>query len=319
MAGDGGDGGIEDDGHQTAGEAVVIQVHSRHRRTGGQHHRGVEKAGQHAVGPAEIARDGGQGGAEQAGQLDGGVAEGPVHHETAQKDPGHHRDDVARVLAEGGKAHDGQDPAGGGAVEVAAAQQDEGHADQPVDPGVDKDRGGAQHTQIVGGGPAAGLEQTAVARPDRPDGLAAQEQAGQDAGQAEQKEQQSHGQITVGGPAVMDGGVRPHGGHQGDADHGRQPAGEAHVVEVHAVLHLIGVGGQGGHQKTDGGAGEDTGHGGVQAALQRDVADQGGEGGGHQPDGGVFSKGLPPAFGVQPGAQQDGADVGGVFPKEGEA
>ena len=44
-----------------------------------------EKPGQHAEGPAEIAGDRGQSGAEQAGKLDRGVAEGPVHHQSAQK------------------------------------------------------------------------------------------------------------------------------------------------------------------------------------------------------------------------------------------
>ena len=57
----GNDHRIEHRSHQTAGKTVVIQVHPRHRAAGIQHHGGVDKASQNAVGPAEVARDGGPG------------------------------------------------------------------------------------------------------------------------------------------------------------------------------------------------------------------------------------------------------------------
>ena len=70
-AGDGGNGGIEHDGHQAAGKAVVVEVHPHVDHTGLEHHGGVEEPGQHAVGPAKDPGDGGQGGAEEAGELKG--------------------------------------------------------------------------------------------------------------------------------------------------------------------------------------------------------------------------------------------------------
>ena len=104
VADNGDDDGVEDDGHQTAGEAVVVQIHTGHRGAGVQYHRGVKKSGQNAEGPAEIAGDRGQSGAEQAGQLDGGIAERPVHHQPAQEHAGHDWNDVEGVLAKGREA-----------------------------------------------------------------------------------------------------------------------------------------------------------------------------------------------------------------------
>ena len=68
------------------------------------------------------------------------------------------------MLAKGGKAHDGQNSAYGGAVQGASGEKQEGRAQQSVAPRVDEDGGGAEHTQIIAGGPATGLEQPPVAR-----------------------------------------------------------------------------------------------------------------------------------------------------------
>ena len=65
------DDGIENDGQQAAGEAVVIQVNALHRGSGVEHHGGVEEPRHDAEGPAEIARDRGQSGSEQEGELHG--------------------------------------------------------------------------------------------------------------------------------------------------------------------------------------------------------------------------------------------------------
>lgn len=76
VAGDGHDGGIQDDGQQAAGKAVVIEGSARPPQcprtvlppSGGT-------PAQHAVGPAEVARDGSQGSPEQMGQLDGAAGD----------------------------------------------------------------------------------------------------------------------------------------------------------------------------------------------------------------------------------------------------
>ena len=75
VTGQGQNDGVEHGGHQTAGEAVVVQVHAGNRVSGIEHHRGVEEAGNNTVGPAEIAGHGSEGSAEQTGQLHGRVAE----------------------------------------------------------------------------------------------------------------------------------------------------------------------------------------------------------------------------------------------------
>ena len=52
--------------------------------------------------------------------------------------------------------------------EIAAAQQDKGHTDQTVDSGVDQYGSGAEHTEIIAGGAAAGMQQHAIAGPGGP-------------------------------------------------------------------------------------------------------------------------------------------------------
>ena len=156
VPGDGGDGGIEDDGDEAAGEAVVVEVQPRHRAAGLEDQGGVDEARQNAVGPAKVARDGGQGGAEQPCQLEGGIVGRVVHPVSAQGDAHHHRQDVERVLAESGEAHDGKNSAQSGAVQVAAHGEDVQHPNQAVDTHIDEYRPRAEHTQVVAGSPAGG-------------------------------------------------------------------------------------------------------------------------------------------------------------------
>ena len=135
------DDGIENDGQQAAGEAVVIQVNALHRGSGVEHHGGVEEPRHDTEGPAEIARDRGQSGSEQEGELHGALVDIEVHKNAADDHAQHDGGDVAGVLTEGGEAHDGENAAQGWAVEIAAGGEDEGHADEPVDPHVDEHRG----------------------------------------------------------------------------------------------------------------------------------------------------------------------------------
>lgn len=102
------DDGIENDGQQAAGEAVVIQVNALHRGSGVEHHGGVEEPRHDAEGPAEIARDRGQSGSEQEGELHGALVDIEVHKNAADDHAQHDGGDVAGVLTEGGEAHDGE-------------------------------------------------------------------------------------------------------------------------------------------------------------------------------------------------------------------
>ena len=54
-------------------------------------------------------------------------------------------------------------------------------------------------------------------------------------------------------------------------------------------------------------------------AAQSHVADEGRQGGGHKGHIDVLTKGLPPAPGIGPGAQDDGPDVDNVLAEEGKA
>ncbi|MPN36513.1 hypothetical protein SDC9_184022 [bioreactor metagenome] len=64
MLTNGGNEGIEHHGHQSTRKTVVVEIHARQGAARGQHHRGVEEAGQDTIEPAKKAGDGGQGGAE---------------------------------------------------------------------------------------------------------------------------------------------------------------------------------------------------------------------------------------------------------------
>ena len=120
VPGNGGDGRIENNGDESAGKTVVVEVQSCHRAAGLQHQSGVDKPCQDAVGPAEVPRDGGQRGAEQPRQLEGGIVRRVVHPVSPQSHADHHGQDVERVLAEGGKTDDGKNTAQSGAVQVTA-------------------------------------------------------------------------------------------------------------------------------------------------------------------------------------------------------
>lgn len=171
------DDGIENDGQQAAGEAVVIQVNALHRGSGVEHHGGVEEPRHDAEGPAEIARDRGQSGSEQEGELHGALVDIEVHKNAADDHAQHDGGDVAGVLTEGGEAHDGENAAQGWAVEIAAGGEDEGHADEPVDPHVDEHRGGPKHAKVIAGSPAGSAQQAAVPRPGGPRRAAAEKKA----------------------------------------------------------------------------------------------------------------------------------------------
>ena len=263
--------------------------------------------------------DGGQAGAEEARQLEGGIVRRVVHPIGPNVHPQHHGDDVPGVLAEGGEAHDGEDAPDGGPVQVSPHQEDVGHAQEAVDADVHHDGAVAEHPQVVAGGPARGGQETPVARPDGPGGNVGGEEAQEDQRHAQEPQDGDEALVMARGP--VEDGVRavPKGREHGHHHHGEQAAGEAHVVEVHAVLDFVGVGGQGGQDEADGHAGgHPQGDAGVDAA-QGHVAHQGGQGGGQQGHGGVLGEGLPLVLGVEPGAQDDGPDVDEVLAEEGEA
>ena len=109
------------------------------------------------------------------------------------------------------------------------------------------------------------------------------------------------------------------GGEDGHDHHGEQAAGEAHVVEVHAVLDFIGIGGQGGQHEADDDAGQNAQRDAGVDAAQGHVAHQRGKGRGQQAHRGVFGEGLLLVSGIQPGAQNDGPDVQHVFAEQGKA
>ena len=241
-----------------------------------------------------------------------------MHHEAAQDHTGHDGHDVARMLSKGREAHDSQDPAHCGPIQVPAGEQDHPHCDQPVDPHVDQHRRRAKHAQIVAGGPAAGLEQAAVTRPGRPDRLPAEKQAGKDGCYAHRPQQPAEQSVVPCGPEVRDLRLRPEGAHQGHQQHGHQPAGKPYIVQVHPVLDLVCIGGQRGHYKADHQAGRHPKHRGAPAVVQDDIADDRPQGRGQQGHGRILSKGLLSALSVQPSPQDDGPGVDRVLPKQGK-
>ena len=109
------------------------------------------------------------------------------------------------------------------------------------------------------------------------------------------------------------------GGEDGHDHHSEKAAGKPHVVEVHAVLDLVGVGREGGQDETDDHAGKNPqGQAGVDTAKTH-VAHQRRQRRGQQGHRRMLGKGLPLVLGVEPGAQDDGPDVEEVLPEEGEA
>lgn len=146
-----------------------------------------------------------------------------MHHQSAQKHAGHDWDDVEGVLAEGGEAHDGEYTAHSGAVQIPAAAQDEGHADQAVDPCVEQHGAGAEHPEEIAWRPAAVLEKAAVTRPGGPQGVLGAEQSGQTAGGAQQAEGDAEGEVIARRPVVAGGGGGPHGAHQRHQNEATRP------------------------------------------------------------------------------------------------
>lgn len=67
---------VEDGGDKSPGEAVVVEVQPTHRGAGTLDQTDVEKSGQNTERPAVAAGDGGEGGAEEDGELDGRIGEG---------------------------------------------------------------------------------------------------------------------------------------------------------------------------------------------------------------------------------------------------
>ena len=63
-----------------------------------------------------------------------------VHSIGSQPHADHHRDDVPGMLTEGGKAHDRENAAQCGAVEIPTYQQNIGHADEAVQADIDQHR-----------------------------------------------------------------------------------------------------------------------------------------------------------------------------------
>ena len=223
------------------------------------------------------------------------------------------------MLAEGGKAHDGENAPHRGAVQVAASAQDKGDADEAVDSHVDQHRAGAEHAQIVAGGPPAGEQQAAVSSPGGPGRPSGAQQPQEKKHGAEDPQGQPQGEIISLGPVVPGGWRGPHGADQRNQDKGQQTAGKAHIIQVHAVLDLVGVGGERGQDKADQHPHQTAQQGGAPAVVQCNVADDRSQGGGEQAGGDILSEGFPPELGVEPGAQQDGPDVDDIFAEQGEA
>ena len=107
-------------------------------------------------------------------------------------------------------------------------------------------------------------------------------------------------------------------GEDGYNHHGEEAAGKAHVVEVHAVLDLVGVGRERGQDEPDNHAAEDAQRQACVDAAQGHIAHQRRQRGGQQGHGGMLGKGLLLVLGVQPGAQYNGPDVQYILPKQGE-
>lgn len=316
---DGGDGGVEDDGDQSSGETIVVQVQSGHRAAGLQHESGVNEACQDAGQPAEMACDGSQSGAEQSGQLQGGVIGRIMHTVRAQGHADHDRDDVEGVLAEGGKAHDGEDSAHCGTIEFTAYNQNVNNPQNSVDADVDEHGPGAEHAQIVAGSPAGGSQQTPVAGPDGPGRDAGSIEAHQDHGGTQDAHYNDKHAVVMGGPVEHRVRFVAEGRQDRHDHHGKQSAGKSHVVEVHAVLNFIGIGGQRRQNKANQDAGQQAQRQAGVNAAQGHVADHGGQGGSQQGHGSIFGKRFSLVFGVQPRAQNDGPDVETVFSKQREA
>ena len=201
----------------------------------------MNESGQYAAHRAEVTGNGGQCGPEQARQLKRRVIGFVVHTVGPQPHAEHHGNDVPGMLTEGGEAHDGKNAAQGGAVEIAPHQQYIGNADQTVDADIHHYRSGAEHTQIIVGRPARGAQQAPVSGPYSPCGVAAAEGADEYEHNAQRAAGKTQFKIEARGPVEHRVRLVTEGRQDRHHHHGEQAAGKAHVVEVHAVLYLIGV------------------------------------------------------------------------------
>ena len=146
--------GNQHDADQARREAVVVEVEPSLEKAHVEHHRSVEHSGHYTPFPAELAGDGGQAGAEQGGQHHAGLLQAVDGEAGGDDHPGHHRQAVPGMLAESGKAADGEQPADGGAVEPAADGQQIHQADQAHDAHIDQSGTQAVQHHKIGDQPA---------------------------------------------------------------------------------------------------------------------------------------------------------------------
>ena len=257
--------------------------------------------------------------AEQARQLQGGIVRRVVHAIGAQRHTGHDGDDVEGVLAEGGEAHDGEDSAQCGAVEISAHQQHIRNAEQAVDAHVHQNGARAEHTQIVAGRPSGGGQQPPVSGPDRPGRHSGGRQADDDHGHAHQSDDQHKRLIVLLRPVQHGVRLIAEGRQHRHDHHGQQAAGESHVIEIHAVLNLICIAGQGREDKSNHKSRQHAQRDARMDAAKGHVADQRRQRRGQQRHGGILGKGLPLVAGIQPGPQDDGPDVEQVLSEQGKS
>ena len=272
----------------------------------------MDQPRQHPEGPAEHPREGGQGSAEQPRQLEAAVVQIHMVEQASQQHPRHDGDDVEGVLAVAGEADDGKNGPDGGPVEVAAGEHDVPGGNQPVHPHVNQHRAGAEGTHVVAGRAARGVKQHPVFFQHRPGspGQPSQDECG-----AHRRQPRSQPDVIAAGPVVGRGGGQPErleGGHQ---HHGHQPAGKAQAVQVHAVLHPVGVLRHRGHHKADQ---QPRRHPQPRVEPHRHKAHHRGQGGGAQRHVHMPGEGLLLHQGIQGRAPQDGPDIGDILAKQGK-
>ena len=232
--------------------------------------------------------------------------------QTAQQYPRHDGGDVKGVLAVGGEAQDGENGPDGGAVQVAAGDQDVARGQKAVHPGVDQHRAASERADVVAGHPAGGAQERPVFL-HRPAGPVGQPHA--DAQQAQQGQRRPQQEVVPRGPVEGGFRVEAEGLEHGHQHHGHQAAGKAQAVQVHAVLHPVGVLRHGGHHKADEQARQHPQPG---AVPHRHEADHRGQGGGPQGQVDMVGKGLLLQHGVDGRAGENGPDVQDILAEQGK-
>ena len=84
-------------------------------------------------------------------------------------------------------------------------------------------------------------------------------------------------------------------------------------------MDAVSIGGQRGHHKADGQPRQHPLHRPAPAVVQGDVADNGGQRGGHQSNADVARQRLLAQLGIQPGSGQNGPDIDKILAEEGKA